>query len=108
MGLKILKPPTKNTTTINSKCPKQRLSRGMLLVGQKKHMYQSFIEFNITSLPASLRILSAILKVYLFQNYCPCNKLGIAVHQVLSPCHKGKRLIIQSPPVASAFHRQRK
>lgn len=107
MGLKILKPPSKNTITINGRCANQRLDNGTLFVGQKKCIYESFIRFSISSLQPSLNILSAILKVYLFQNDCPKTRKTISVHQVLSPCHTGETLNIKSSPVASASIRKK-
>lgn len=105
MGLKILKPPSKNTIFAISgcgKCSKQRVKHGTLLVGREKRIFQSVIKFDINALPPSLTIASAILKVYLFQNDCSAGPKTVSVHQVLSPCAQGKNLIFKSPPVASA------
>lgn len=102
MGLKILKPPSKNTITVNGRCTKYRLKNCPLLVGSGKRRYQSFIKFDIGALQASLDIVSAILKLYLFENDCPNTSKIIFVHQVLSPCRKGKYLAIKPQPAAGA------
>lgn len=102
MGLKILKPPSKNAVIVNGKCAKNRLKNCPLLVGSRKRRYQSFIKFDISALQASLSIVSAVLNVYLFENNCSNTSKIIFVHQILSPCRKGKYLTIKSPPAASA------
>lgn len=102
MGQKMLTFPCKNTVTINGKCTNQPPSKCTLLVGRNKCLYQSFIKFRTNSLQESLNILSVILKVYLFRNFYPKTPKTISVHQVLSSCHAGKELKINSFPIASA------
>ncbi|HWR45119.1 DUF6385 domain-containing protein [Sporomusa sp.] len=103
MGVKTIKPPVKNISTINGRCSHRRLAKRMLFAGRKKkHIYQSLLGFDITALPSFLTILSGTLNVFLLENSCPQIENIIDVHQVLSPWCKRKDLLIKELPVASA------
>jgi hypothetical protein len=102
VGVKIIKPPVKNITTINGRHSRCRLSKGSLVVGRKKRGFQSLIEFDITALPPFLTILSGTLNVFVFENTCPQAEQIIDAHQILSPWCKRKAILFNNIPAASA------
>lgn len=102
MGEKTFKPPTKNRTAINGVIRRCQPIKGELLIGSNKHEYQSLIEFDITSLPCLLTLVSGTLNVYLCKNWLSQQEKHIAVHQIVSPWCVGKAPVIKSIPVACA------
>jgi len=101
MGIKFFKPPFMDTTIVNSLVHRPQYGKDTLLTGKKKCIYESLLQFDISSLPFFLTILSATLWMYLSENLYPGILKIINVHQVLVPWDE-KRVDFSEPLINQA------
>lgn len=106
MGVKIIKPPSMATTATTSIQGRHLCDKYTLLVGRDKHVFQSLLSFDITSLPPLQTIVNGTLTLYLFENLFPEWEKTVAVHQIISPWKENrvnlKELMLQPAPVCRA------
>lgn len=81
MGVKVFKPPVRNITVGNGLVHRNREA---LMVGKKRCLFRSLLQFDISSLPFFLTILQATLNLYLFENYYPSVSKSLDIYQIIS------------------------
>lgn len=101
VGVKVFKPPIKARIVTNGRCLPKQAAKKTLIVGSKKHIYQSLVQFDISTLPLFLTILNGTLHLYLLENDWPSIEKTISVHQILSSWSKRRCLCINTLPIAS-------
>ncbi len=81
MGVKVFKPPVRNITVGNGLVHRNREA---LMVGKKRCLFHSLLQFDLSSLPFFLTILQATLNLYLYENYYPSVGKTLNVYQIIS------------------------
>lgn len=84
MGVQFLKPPVMNMTLSNSVLYRAKSDKEILLVGKKRCIYKTLLQFNLSCLPSLLTILGGTLHVFICENLSPLISKTVNLHQVLS------------------------
>lgn len=85
MGIKVVKPPEKNTFINKRKANFKSFNCTFLPVGTNyKNSFRSLLKFDLSCLPPFLNILNGTLNLYLIENDFPDETKTVTVHQLLS------------------------
>lgn len=98
MGVKFFKPPIMDTTIVNSLVNRPQYGKDTLLTGKKKCIYESLVQFDMSSLPFFLTILSGSLHLYINENLFSRVVKTINVHQILFPWDE-KHVVFSEPVI---------